>query len=476
MDNDSEPANSITPGRAEQDGAPRDRIHAIAKDLEDPLRHLRDEFWVPMRTASNHKTEPSPCLYFAGHAMGLQPRTTRELIQHHLDSWAAYGAGAAVETPPGSPLLPWGLVDDAVAKQMAHIVGAQPSETVVMGSTTTNLHLLMGAFYRPDGAKCKVIMEKVTFSSDYIAVESQMRWHRLDPAMNMIFIESTPLISTSKVLAAINQHAGQTALVLLSGVQYLTGQLLDIPTITAHAHSQGLMVGWDLAHAVGNVDLRLHDWGVDFAVWCNYKYMNNGPGTIGGAFVHEKHGAVDYTQGVRGYMPRLAGWWGVRPEERFKMETKFVPTPGAAGFQVSNNSILEMTALSASLSVFNKTSMADLRRKSVLLTGYLENLLKIQVASCLRELGVQDSVFEIVTPSNPNERGAQLSLRIEPRLLEMVFHGLQRRNIVVDIRKPDIMRVTPVPLYNTFTEVFDFVDAFECELRTSVEALCKANK
>ncbi|MCJ1243191.1 Kynureninase (L-kynurenine hydrolase) [Trapelia coarctata] len=306
------------------------------------------------------------------------------------------------------------------------------------------------------------------------AVESQISHHGLNPQESIVLIEPTDpsvaTVSTSHVLATINEHASSTALILLPGVQYYTGQYFDIKTITAHAHSRGLLIGWDLAHAVGNVDVHLHDWDVDFAAWCNYKYVNSGPGAIGGLFVHEKHGKVNLEaieEGKVGYRPRLSGWWGGDKVARFQMGNNFVPIPGAAGFQVGNPSALAQTAVIASLEVFAQTSMEAIRAKSFKLTGFLENLL-LQPPN----QGTSNP-YHIITPPNPKERGAQLSVRLEPGMLKGVMNELEAAGVVVDERKPDVIRVAPAPLYNTFTEVWQFVKIFReaCEKANSGQTM-----
>lgn len=283
----------------------------------------------------------------------------------------------------------------------------------------------------------------------------------------MILIEpsskSSPLIPTEHILSIIDQHASETALLLLPGIQFYTGQLLDMPKITAHAQSKGITVGWDLAHAAGNVSMQMHDWNVDFAVWCTYKYLNCGPGSIGGCFVHERHGQVSTANGTAnghsefGYRPRLAGWWGSSKASRFAMTNQFEPVPGAAGFQVSNPSVADSTAVRASLDVFKQTSMSALRGKSLELTKYLEDMLDALAAEQEKSGG---QCFSIITPRSPDERGAQLSVLLKPGLLDSVMESLDDAGVVVDERKPDVIRVAPAPLYNTFTDVFNFVEVF----------------
>lgn len=298
------------------------------------------------------------------------------------------------------------------------------------------------------------------------AVESQIRHHNLDPSSALILVSpSSPTsstISTASILSAIDRHAESLALILLPAIQYYTGQYFDVATITAHAHKHNIPVGWDLAHAVGNVELRLHDWDVDFAAWCNYKYLNSGPGAIAGAFVHGRHGAVVDPRDPA-YRPRLSGWWGADKATRFAMDNVFVPRAGAAGWQLSNPSALDLTAVLASLEIFEQTSMARLRSKSVRLTGYLEVLLLHAHRSTTTDDGATQLdadgqlPYDIITPANPAERGAQLSIRLRPGLLDGVMEELESRGVVVDERRPDVVRVAPAPLYNTFVEVWEFV-------------------
>jgi kynureninase len=302
------------------------------------------------------------------------------------------------------------------------------------------------------------------------AIESQIRWHGLDPAKSMIEIqpEDNFCIPTERILSVIDEHASETALLLLPGIQYYSGQLFDIPRITQYAQKMGIVVGWDLAHAAGNVELRLHDWNVDFAVWCTYKYINAGPGSIAGAFVHERHGNVEYNRddGQFVFRHRLAGWYGGDKSVRFNMDKNFQPTPGAGGFQLSNPSVIELASLSAALSVFNQTSMSALRSKSLLLTAYTEYLLN-DILATQSGRNEDEAPFKIITPNNPMERGSQLSLLLRPGLLEHVGKALKEGSVVCDQRKPDVIRVAPVPLYCTFSDVWKFTEIFRHALETS---------
>lgn len=362
-------------------------------------------------------------------------------------------------------------MDDQAARLMAPIVGAQPTEVAVMETLTANLHLMMASFYRPTKERYKIMLEGKAFPSDHYAVESQIIHHGLSPEQSMILIEpetpNVPTLTTARILSVIDEHASSTALILLSGVQYYTGQYFDIETITRHAHSRDIIIGWDLAHAVGNVPLYLHAWDVDFAAWCNYKYMNAGPGAIAALFVNERHGLVDRSamnDGKVGFRPRLCGWWGGDKAIRFDMANKFVPIPGAQGYQVGNASSLALSAVIASLEVFGLTNLPELRKKSVALTQFLQDLLLHGVDRSFRD----GAPYQIITPLNPDERGAQLSVQLQPGLLPKVMKYLEAAGIVLDERKPDVLRVAPTPLYNSYEDVWEFVRCFKiaCGRRT----------
>ena len=454
---------------------------AIALDLKDPLKDLQKEFIFPTRSDIGSKKQDlperradEPCLYLCGNSLGLQPRRTAERVNEHLSIWAKKGVTGHFVKAEESNLDVFLNLDAQAAKMMAPIVGAQEDEVAIAETLTANLHLMMAAFYKPTPEKYKIIIEQKAFPSDHYAVESQIIHHGLDPKQAMVCIEpenaDESTLTTSHILAIIDQHAPETALILLPGIQYYTGQFLDIPRITQHAHSQGILIGWDLAHAVGNVELSLHDWDVDFAVWCNYKYVNAGPGAVAGMFVHSKHGAVEresMTDGKIGYRPRLAGWWGGDKSIRFQMDGHFVPIPGAQGFQVGNPSALAISSLIASLEVFQLTSMTALRRKSILLTQFLEGLLLDSTFS--RKLGTP-LPYSLITPTSPQERGAQLSIRLQAGLLAPVLELLERECVIIDERKPDVVRVAPAPLYNSFADVWNFVDIFTAACQNASSA------
>ncbi|KAK6353229.1 Kynureninase (L-kynurenine hydrolase), variant 2 [Orbilia brochopaga] len=336
---------------------------------------------------------------------------------------------------------PWVDIDSTVTEEMAKVVGGLHSEVAVMGTLTSNLHFLMAAFYKPTVSRFKIILEDKAFPSDHYAVESQACWHGFSSDDALITISPRPgcyTLNTDDILEVIENNRESTALVLLPGVQYYTGQLFEMEKITKFAKERGIVIGWDLAHAVGNVELRLHDWDVDFAVWCSYKYLNSGPGGIGGIFVHESQSKQS----------RLTGWWGHEKATRFAMENDFSAIPGAAGFQHSNPSVLATVCLLGSLRVFAQTNMRALRRKSINLTGYMEHLLLTDPET--------SRYFEIITPRNPSERGAQLSLLFRKGIMEEVYKKLELSGIVVDKRQPDVIRVAPTPLYNTYEDVFNF--------------------
>lgn len=410
-------------------------------DAADPLASLRTRFHLPRRA------DGSPCVYFCGHSLGLAPRAAADFVNEELAAWAKRGVEGHFD--PGRP---WTTYHERLAAPLADLAGALRSEVVAMNTLTVNLHLMLASFYRPTPQRQRILIEQRAFSSDRYAVDSQIRLHGLDPQQALLQIgprEGEVGIRTEDVCALLEREGQTIATVLLSGIQYLSGQLFDLATIAACARRQGCVVGFDLAHAMGNVPLHLHDWQADFAVWCGYKYLNGGPGAIGGCFVHERHArAFD--------LPRLAGWWGHDAGTRFAMPEGFHAQSGAAGWQVSNLPILSAAPLLASLQLFEEAGMEALRRKSLQLTAYLESLLQ-------ERLG--DSVT-VLTPSEPLARGCQLSLRLRrPADQARATHAaLVRDGFICDWREPDVIRVAPVPLYNTFTEVHQFVAALAREM------------
>ncbi|RKU48122.1 Kynureninase (L-kynurenine hydrolase) [Coniochaeta pulveracea] len=453
------------------------RTRAQDLDREDPLAWARSEFNIPTKAeiASAQLNHPPPVLeaeksvYLCGNSLGLQPKRTRKRIEQYLDTWAKQGVQGHFKPLEDSDLPTWLDADARAAKLMAPVVGADETEVAVMQTLTANLHLLMSAFYRPDingTRRHKVILESKAFPSDHFAVETQLRHHGLSAETSMITIKSPSsednVLTTDDIKAVISEHASTTALLLLPGIQYYTGQLLDIKTITAFAHEHGIFVIWDLAHAVGNVPLHLHDWDVDAATWCTYKYLNGGPGCIGGLFVHQRNSTVTKSitdeKPEEGYNPRLAGWWGNDKKTRFVMANKFHPVGGAAGFQLSNPSVLDITSLSASLEIFEQAGgVPRLREKSLKLTAFLEEL--------FQEMSPEDKeLFRIITPSDPAQRGAQLSVMLAKGILGTVMKELELRGVIIDERKPDVIRVAPAPLYNTYTDCVFFIEAFSAAL------------
>ncbi|KAI9673088.1 MAG: Kynureninase (L-kynurenine hydrolase) [Trizodia sp. TS-e1964] len=459
-----------------------ERAYALALDAKDPLRHYQAEFIIPSKSALTSSTLKSSveanasgerCIYLCGNSLGLQPRRTASRVTAHLDAWATKGVHGHFQQLADSPLPHFIDTDEVAARGMAQVVGAMPSEVAVMETLTANLHLLLASFYTPTAERYKIIIEGKAFPSDHYAIESQIKYHHLDPQSAMIMIESaspnSPLLSIQDIYSAIEKHASSAALLLLPGIQFFTGQYFDIPKITAYAHSKGIIVGWDCAHAAGNVVLQLHEWDVDFAVWCTYKYLNAGPGSVAGLFVHEKHGKVNMDvepkDGVP-YRPRLCGWWGGDKSVRFNMDNRFIPIPGAGGFQVGNPSALALAPVIASLEVFNSTNMSAIEKKSKQLTGYLEWLLNQHIP----ELGSSQQSFIILTPSNPAERGAQLSLGLNAGLLDHVMQELIENGVVLDERKPDVIRVAPAPLFNSYLDVWQFVQIFQKALANAEQA------
>ena len=413
---------------------------AFAKKLDnsDPLRSYRSHFFIPK---GNKKT----LIYFSGHSLGLQPKSVADFINAELKDWAEHGVDGHEHAR-----RPWLYYHKFSKKTLAGIVGAKSSEVVAMNQLTVNLHLLMVSFYKPTRERFKIMMEAGAFSSDQYAVESQLRFHGLDPNNALIEIkprEGEHTLRTEDIEKKIEENASSLALILFGGVQYYTGQFFDIEKITAAGHDVGAIVGFDLAHAVGNVDLHLHKHKVDFAGWCSYKYLNSGPGGLAGIFIHEKHFSQNHS--------RFAGWWGHQEGERFKMKGGFLPMHGADGWQVSNVPIFQAAAHLASLEIFGKIGMKALRQKSIKLTGYLEFLLK--------ELEHNDQLFNVITPTPIEQRGCQLSLLIKSNG-KKIFNFLTRHGVIADWREPNVIRIAPVPLYNSFEDVFRFSKIFESAL------------
>ncbi|MBK9529833.1 MAG: kynureninase [Acidobacteria bacterium] len=406
-------------------------------DADDGLKRFRDRFAMPLSADGNE------VLYFTGNSLGLMPKTVRSYVEQELADWEKLAVEGHMNAKN-----PWLRYHEFLTEQMAAVVGAMPIETVVMNSLTVNLHLLMVSFFQPTSEAPFVMIEKGAFPSDQYAVESQMKCHGLDPRQFLIELaprDGEATLGTEDIVATIEEYDGQIAMILLGGVNYYTGQAFDMQAITAAGHKAGAIVGFDLAHAAGNLHLKMHDWDVDFAVWCCYKYLNGGPGAVGGAFVHERH--------ARKFdLCRMAGWWGHDKETRFQMGPEFKPLPGAEGWQISNPPILQMAALRASLEIFAEAGMPALRAKSEKLTGYLESLID----------GIAADRIEVITPRDPGQRGCQLSIRV--RGGDRSLHQkLSDRGVVSDWREPDVIRVAPTPLYNSFDDVYRFSEILkEC--------------
>lgn len=404
-------------------------------DRTDPLRSFRNLFHIP---TINKKRS----IYLTGNSLGLQPKNVKEIMAQELNDWATLGVEGHFHAR-----RPWLYYHKFTKSALARIVGGKTTEVVAMNQLTVNLHLMMVSFYRPTAQRYKIITEAGAFSSDQYAMESQLRWHGIDPSVGLIEIKPRPgefILRTEDIIETIRTYGNEVALVLFGGVQYYTGQFFDIKSITECAHRHGSIAGFDLAHAAGNVPLSLHEHDVDFAVWCSYKYLNSGPGGLAGVFVHERHG-------LNTSLPRFAGWWGHNESERFEMKKGFKPIPGVDGWQLSNVPIFQAAAHVASLEIIKKAGMPALRKKSMLLTGYLEFL--------LNAFNHDRKYFTIITPSLKLERGCQLSLLIHKNGRK-VMKEISKAGVITDWREPDVMRASPVPLYNTFEDVYRFVEIF----------------
>jgi kynureninase len=414
---------------------------ALELDASDPLHAFRARFHIPQHDGHD-------VAYFCGNSLGLQPKSARAYVEEALDKWATQAVEGHFLEP-----APWMPYHALVRDGLATVVGAQPSEVVAMNSLTANLHLMMVSFFRPDAQRKAILMEAGAFPSDRHAMASQLEFHGLSPEQCLIELEpdrDDGTFSMAAIERAIAEHGPRLALILWPGVQYRTGQAFDLNEIARLGRAVDAAVGFDLAHAVGNVPLQLHDSGADFAVWCHYKYMNAGPGAVAGCFVHERHAHSD--------RPRFAGWWGHDQASRFKMGPEFVPTPGADGWQLSNPPVLGLAPLRASLDLFAQAGMSVLREKSERLTGYLETLIRTHLAETL----------QIVTPNDPAQRGCQLSVRVlQGRGLHgrdagrSLFEFLAARGVLSDWREPDVIRISPAPLYNTYNDVLRFARGVE---------------
>src|SRR6266545_3653416 len=410
-----------------------DKTFAREMDAQDPLRDFREHFYLPVGK------DGKPLIYFAGNSLGLMPKSARAIVEEELDNWAKLGVDA--HHAAGTP---WYTYHEALREPTARLVGAKPMEVICMNSLTVNLHLMMATFYRPTKSRFKILMEEPAFPSDTYAIKTQIVHHGLAPKDALVLArprEGEFTVRTEEIVDLIEKHADQLAVVMIGAVNFFTGQLFDIEKITKVAQKRGIIVGFDLAHAIGNVPLALHDWNADFAVWCSYKYLNAGPGAVAGAFVHERHA-------TNTKLPRFAGWFGNDPNTRFRLhlEPEFIPVQTADGWQISNPPIFSMAPLRASLAIFDEAGgMEPLRAKSIQLTGYLQFLLE--------RAGVKR--FSVITPNNPDERGCQLSILAHEHPKEL-FGELQAAGVKCDFREPNVIRVAPTPLYNTFHEVWRF--------------------
>jgi kynureninase len=404
---------------------------AKQKDEQDELKSFRDRFHHPIINGE-------PSVYFTGNSLGLQPKDVKDYINIELEDWAQWGVEGHFHGRN-----PWFSYHEILTEKMARIVGANPLETVVMGSLSTNVHLLMVSFYRPEGKRTKIICEAKAFPSDQYILETQVLHHRLNPEETIIEIsprEGEELIREEDVLQAIKETGDELALVMIGGVNYYTGQLFDMKTIAAAGHTVGAIVGFDLAHAAGNINLQLHDWNIDFAAWCTYKYLNSGPGGVSGIFIHERHA-------TNKELVRFGGWWGQDKDTRFLMEKGFDPIPTAEGWQHSNAPILLMAPLNASLDLFEEAGMKRIGKKRDDMTGYLEFV--------INDIKSDKVEFEIITPSDKTKRGAQLSIAAKGQGKKL-FDTLTERNVIADWREPNVIRIAPTPLYNSYEDCWKF--------------------
>jgi len=410
-----------------------DEDFAQKLDAEDPLRHFREKFHLPLGK------DGKPLIYFAGNSLGLMPKAAREIVEQELDNWAELAVDAHHRAG-----TPWYSYHETLREPTARLIGAQPNEVICMNSLTVNLHLMLATFYRPTKSRNKILMEEPAFPSDTYAIKSQIIHHGVDPKDALVLARPRKgefTVRTEEILNLIERHGDQLAVVMIGAVNFFTGQLFDIEEVTVAAQKHGIVVGFDLAHAIGNVPLTLHDWNIDFAVWCSYKYLNAGPGAVAGAFVHERH-AINTT------LARLAGWFGNDPNTRFRLhlEPKFVPVPSADGWQISNPPIFSMAPLRASLAIFDEAGgMEALRAKSTRLTDYLQFLLEYSGSNR----------FTIITPREAGARGCQLSILAHEHPKEL-FNKLDAAGVKCDFREPNVIRVAPTPLYNTFHDAWRF--------------------
>ncbi len=427
---------------------------AQQQDANDPLKNYREKFYFPMM----HGRET---VYFTGNSLGLQPKSTQDHILNELEDWATFGVEGHFHARK-----PWLSYHEQFAKPIAKIVGANPEEVVVMNQLTVNLHLLMVSFYRPTKTRYKILCEAKAFPSDQYALESQVKFHGLNPDEAIIEVgprEGEMCIRHKDILAAIEKNKDSIALILIGGVNYYTGQVFDMKGITEAGHKADAIVGFDLAHAVGNLKLELHNWNVDFACWCSYKYLNSGPGSVGGVFIHQKN--INDPA-----IPRFAGWWGHDKETRFKMQKGFVPMPTAEAWQISNAPVLSMAAHKASIDIFDEAGMDALVTKSEKLTGYLEFVIEeinknqeSRVKNQESKVKNQDRFLEIITPRDKKQRGCQISIIAHGKGKDL-FNKITQAGVIADWREPNVIRCAPVPLYNSFEDVYRFGEILRAAL------------
>ncbi len=413
--------------------------YAKQQDQNDALASYRNQFHIPK---DKHGKD---LIYMTGNSLGLQPKSVKDYIKQELEDWANWGVEGHTEAKH-----PWIHYHEFLTESMAKVVGAKPIEVVVMNTLTVNLHLMMVSFYQPTPTRYKILIEADAFPSDKYAVESQLRHHGLDVKDGLILWKARKgeeLDNYDDLETILKEQGDEIALVMIGGVNYYTGQFFDLKRIAQLGHQHGSMVGFDCAHGAGNVELNLHDSGADFAVWCTYKYLNSGPGSLGGCFVHERH-AYDKN------LNRFAGWWSHNKETRFKMRDDFDQLPGAEGWQLSNPPILSMAAIRASLDIFAEVGMAELTKKSKQLTGYFEFLIN----------GLNNDDIKIITPSNPDERGCQLSIQVKNADKKLHLE-LTEAGVISDWREPDVIRCAPVPLYNSFEDVYSLVERLKIILK-----------
>lgn len=414
--------------------------HALDLDRQDPLASWREQFHVPLH-------EGKTGVYLCGNSLGLMPKATRDAVSQEMDDWARFGVEGHFHAKH-----PWFPTHEFCRDTAARLVGAKSHEVVIMNSLTVNLHLMMVTFYCPTKERYKIVVEDSCFPSDSYAVQSQAGFHGFDPKTAVVRLKpraGEQTLRTDDVVGFLNEHGRDVALVLLGGVNYLTGQVMDFARITEAAHRAGAVMGWDLAHAAGNVPLKLHEWGADFACWCSYKYLNSGPGAVAGCFVHEKHTKKTGAFGASDYLPRFAGWWGNDPKTRFAMGPDFQPVASADAWSLSNPPVMAIAPVRTSLEIFDKATMPALRAKSEKLTAYLQALIDAIPGS--------EKTIEVITPREVGARGCQLSIAVKERSRDL-HKALTADGVISDFREPNVIRVAPVPLYNTFHDCWRFAE------------------